>query len=197
MGDDWNDHAEGWDDDPNVKRYAELAFGSLIAHLDIRAPDWAGRRVLDFGCGTGLMAEKVAPHVQEVVAVDTSDRMIAVLTAKAISNVRPLHADILAEGFPGAGDPGAGYDLIYASSVCGFLPDYAAAVAKLAGLLRPGGQFVQWDWQAAEGDEDGLSLTGVTSALRNAGLRDVEVRTDFDFAAEGMSMPVLFGAGRA
>ena len=39
-------------------------------------------RVLDFGCGTGLLTEKIAPLVNEIVAIDSSPKMIEVLRKK-------------------------------------------------------------------------------------------------------------------
>ena len=79
MTDNWNEHASSWDDKPEVKLYADKAFASLVAQTDLRGAGWTSKRVLDFGCGTGLLAQKVAPYVGELIAVDTSEKMIAVL----------------------------------------------------------------------------------------------------------------------
>ena len=157
MTDNWNDHAAGWDHNGDVKLYAVKAFATLDAHVGIRGADWRSKRVLDFGCGTGLLTEKIAPYVKEVIAIDTSDKMIAVLKDKYLGNVRAIHADILVGDVPIAADWLADFDLICASSVCGFLPDYIGAVTTLTGLLKKGGQFVQWDWQASSDEDFGLT----------------------------------------
>jgi len=96
MTDTWNDHADSWDDNSDVKFYADQAFASLVSTIDIRGTGWTSKRVLDFGCGTGLLAQKVAPYVSELIAVDTSERMVAVLENKHIPNVIAVHGDILA-----------------------------------------------------------------------------------------------------
>ena len=194
MSDDWNDYADGWDGNSDVRNYADKAFAALDAFAGITGGGWKDKRVLDFGCGTGLLSGKLAPHVQEVVAVDTSDRMIAVLQDKALPGVRALHADILDSSTREAGDGLTGFDLICASSVCGFLPDYSGAVAELAGLLNRGGLFVQWDWLATDDGGSGLTEQQVGDALRGAGLEPVRVEQAFAMEAGGQRMPVLMGA---
>ncbi len=195
MTDDWNDYADGWDDNDDVRRYASRAFTTLDEHLDIRGKYWRSKRVLDFGCGTGLLAEKIAPFVEEVVAVDTSENMIAVLQEKQLHNVRAVHGDILAGDVSGLENGFSDFDLICASSVCAFLPDYSGAVAVLAGLLNKGGHFVQWDWHASDDDGFGLTPNQMKAALEAATLGSIRVEQIFEFKSEEQVMPVLIGAG--
>ncbi|MCH8334286.1 MAG: class I SAM-dependent methyltransferase [Proteobacteria bacterium] len=37
------------------------------------------------------------------------------------------------------------FDLVVASSVCSFLPDYNSTLRDLSSALKPGGLFVQWE----------------------------------------------------
>ncbi|MGJ5620655.1 class I SAM-dependent DNA methyltransferase [Sulfitobacter sp. MF3-043] len=191
----WNDHAEGWDDNADVQRYSELAFVSLVTEVEIRTTGWKSKRILDFGCGTGLMAERVAPFVREVVAIDTSEKMIAVLDAKGIANVVAMHGNVLDADFQRAHAWQSSFDLIYASSVCGFLSDYEGAVKSLVGLLKPSGTFIQWDWQATDDDDVGMTEMRIRNALTSARLRSVRAKPAFDIEADGMSLPVLLGVG--
>ena len=78
--DSWGEQAPTWDTNPAVVAYADAAFASLGDRIR------PGMRVLDFGCGTGLLTERIAPHVAEVMAVDASPAMIEVLTAKRLPN---------------------------------------------------------------------------------------------------------------
>lgn len=197
MTDTWNEHADGWDNNSDVKFYADQAFASLIATTDICGPGWASKQVLDFGCGTGLLAQKVAPYVGELIAVDTSEKMIAVLENKHIPNVIAVHGDILATDHRCEVDLQSGVDLIYASSVCGFLPDYEGAVLALARLLRPGGRFIQWDWQASDGDDFGLSENRIRNALQTAKFGSIRVEQALSIETDEQTLPVLIGAGGA
>ena len=195
MTDDWNDYADGWDDNSDVRLYATQAFAALDARVDMRGKNWQSSRVLDFGCGTGLLTEKIAPHVMEVVAVDTSDKMIAVLNEKNLRNVRAVHGDVLTGDIRDKGDWFSNFDLICASSVCGFLPDYGGAVTELADLLRKGGLFVQWDWQSSGSDGFGLTKHQIKEALTAAHLSSIRVEQVFEIETDAQTMPVLMGAG--
>ena len=80
----WDDHAADWDDNPAVRAYAEAAFNSLTTLCDERIFDLHSSRAFDFGCGTGLLTEKLASACRQVVAMDTSPKMINVLNLSLI-----------------------------------------------------------------------------------------------------------------
>lgn len=191
----WDEMAAGWDNDPAVLAYANAAWTSLEERVEVSQQ----ARVLDFGCGTGLLTERLAPRVQEVVAVDASSEMIEVLQAKELPNVSAF----VAQWTPGVAlDDSitrAPFELIVCSSVCAFLDDYPGAVTMLAGLLAPGGCFVQWDWELDPADEEpyGLTSAAITEALEGAGLEVVSVGIGFDIPFEEHRMRPLMGIGRA
>ena len=196
---DWDAHAKGWDEDPGARAYAASAFGSLrdVAASHDRSLD--GARVLDFGCGTGLLTEHLVSVAAEVVAVDASAKMIEVLAAKvprlSPGRVQAIHADILGAARPAALD--APFDFVVCSSVCAFLSDYPAAAAQLVQRLHPGGVFVQWDWEFNADDEEpfGLTREAVRTALTAAGLEEIAVGDGFTLDM-GMVMTPLCGNGR-
>ncbi|MEZ5372900.1 MAG: class I SAM-dependent methyltransferase [Microthrixaceae bacterium] len=193
MGNEWDDYAGGWDDDPAARAYATAAHRSLIAALSAHRLRLDGLQVLDFGCGTGLLTERLARDCGSVHAVDTSEAMLGVLNDKIDRNGWPH----VCTGRSLPTDVG-GHDLIVCSSVCSFLDDYPATVAQLVRLLRPGGLFVQWDWER-EGeadDSDGLTRSEISSALTAAGLEAVEVRVGFELPMGEHTMRPLMGTGR-
>lgn len=195
MPETWNDQADSWDGNAVVKLYADRAFASLVAEIDICNASWKSKRVLDFGCGTGLLAEKVAPHVNELIAVDTSEKMIAVLEGKGIPNVTAVHGDILDDGLSFEEVSHSGFDLIYVSSVFSFLPDYENAVVVLTRLLKRGGHFVQWDWERSDQSDVGLSKSQISIALNKAQLSQIRIKPAFAIEANDQNLAVLIGVG--
>lgn len=197
---EWDDYAAGWDSDEHARAYAAAAFDSLQRRLaDPTASehvplDLSAAHVLDFGCGTGLLTERLAHLARSVVAVDTSRAMLDVLDAKIEDHA---WTNVATSGsLPRTPDS---FDVIVCSSVCSFLPDYPATAVTLAALLRPGGLFVQWDWERDDGDEDGhgFSRAEIAETLTAAGLEHVEVATGFRIPAGDDEMAPLMGTARA
>jgi 2-polyprenyl-3-methyl-5-hydroxy-6-metoxy-1,4-benzoquinol methylase len=188
---DWDEFADGWDEAPGTRVYAEGAYRSLLDTLDTRGLMLDGVRVLDFGCGTGLLTEFLVGRVASIAGVDISPRMRDVFASKVRErgweNVT-VHADL----------PDGEFDLIVCSSVLGFLDDYTATVIQLAGLLAPGGVLVHWDWARDEEhpSDGGLTLEEIRSALTEAGLVGVEVGVGFEASVEGTEMRPLMGAAQ-
>jgi 2-polyprenyl-6-hydroxyphenyl methylase/3-demethylubiquinone-9 3-methyltransferase len=98
----------------------------------------AGARVLDVGCGGGLLAEALAAHGARVTAIDLAPAMIEVAqlhateTAVAI-DYRVQSAEALAKQEP------AGFAVITCMEMLEHVPDPAALVHTFAQLLQPGG----------------------------------------------------------
>ncbi len=190
--DSWDSYADGWDQDEGARAYAAAAFASLQAVLASASIELDGAEVVDFGCGTGLLTERLADLGAVVHAVDTSPAMLAVLDAKVAR--RGWSTVTTGEEIPS----GTTNDLIVCSSVCSFLEDYPGTAAELVGLLRVGGLFVQWDWERPEGEAGGHGLTRaeIDGALRAAGLEDIVVDVGFEISMEGQMMRPLIGHGR-
>ncbi len=191
----WDEHAAGWDDNPAVAAYAEAAFADAQR---VVGDALTSARVLDFGCGTGQLTQRVAAVAGEVIGVDTSAAMLAVLDAKSLGNVRTVHTRLTAELLAQDARFSAPFDVVLCSSVLGFVPDHPATVAMLASALAPGGWFVQWDWERNDADDEpmGLTLPSIREALLGAGLEILRVDTAFTIEIEGHSMAPLIGAAR-
>jgi 2-polyprenyl-3-methyl-5-hydroxy-6-metoxy-1,4-benzoquinol methylase len=192
---EWNDAAEGWDDDPAVKTYAAAAFARLKSlSADLGAP-LEGSRVLDFGCGSGLLTERLAPLAASLVALDPADAMLAHVRRKKAAH-RWDHVTLVLGTLEDLAE--RGFDWIVCSSVLAFVDDYQATVAGLAALLSPGGRLVAFDWELNPDDEEpyGLSRSQIDEAYRAAGLVEIVVETGFEAPYEGMTMAPLLGVGR-
>lgn len=98
-------------------------------------------RVLELGCGTGSTALLHAPHVAQIRATDISGKMIEIAKRKAaeqgIENVSFERASV--EEITA---PDGGYDVVLALNLLHLLPDYAAVIARVYGMTKPGGVFI-------------------------------------------------------
>jgi SAM-dependent methyltransferase len=190
-GDEWADYAASWDDDERARRYANLAFDSWNRHVSALTPELASGRVLDFGCGTGLLAERFIPLCGNIVGVDPSPGMILVLKEKIakrdLTNITTLTCQINRETIATQPELADGFDLVVASSVCGFLPDYEATLVDLSALLKPGGVFVQWDWATD------LSAERMGQAFSEAGLATVSTDQAFEIEMDDKNRSVRMG----
>ncbi len=193
----WDERAENWDQDERVRFYADQALATLGEHVDIFDSAWKGKRALDFGCGTGLLTEKLAPLVGDVVALDTSPNMIDVLRQKDLANVTPVCADIDDHAVRSSAARFSDFDLIVASSVCSFLPNYERTIRYLFRTLNSGGKIAQWDWLSSGDDNYGMTPERISNAFRGMDLRSIDVRRVFEIEFEEESMPVLMGVATA
>ncbi|MEH6343562.1 MAG: class I SAM-dependent methyltransferase [Bermanella sp.] len=192
MSDSWDEYAQDWDSNPDAIAYSQLAFNSLSTHFNP-----AGLNVLDFGCGTGLLSEKIAGVANSVVAVDSSAKMIDILKAKKLANVTALACEISAESINGNSILKSGFDLIVASSVCAFIPNFEKTLADLKALLNPGGVFIQWDWKRNDDEPDfGFNDKSITKAYSKAGLSLVLVTTEFSLTSEKGTREVIMGIAK-
>jgi hypothetical protein len=127
------------------------------------------------------------------VALDASEAMIEELDKKMLSNVEPV-VDQLTRGLI-AQHPAFRnqFDLIVASSVCGFLLNFEETASLIYALLDEKGIFVHWDWLAEDANE-GLTQESAHQALHAAGFSDIEISIPFELKTQnGKSAPVLMG----
>jgi len=191
LSNEWDDYAEHWDVDPSVEEYAKNAFLALLDNINID-----GLTVLDFGCGTGALTQLMSPTVKRIVAIDSSSEMIKHLDKKALNNVSSISAylsEALVRSLPELENK---FDLIVASSVCGFLPDYEETLSLLKSLLKAGGMFVQWDWLSNDDSSDmGLSEIRVKQAFVANGFVNTTITDPFIMCSSKGNVPVLMAMG--
>ena len=70
--------AKDWDANDRRTRLASAIGASILEHVQLNEK----MSVLDFGAGTGLIATQIAPRVNRIVALDTSQAMLDKLESK-------------------------------------------------------------------------------------------------------------------
>jgi SAM-dependent methyltransferase len=138
------------------------------AALDVVDRD-AGRRILDFGCGTGRLTDWLRARGAEVLGVDASPEMVEAARTRRPSG----RFEVLESGRIPAED--GAFDTVLSVGVLQYFVMEASQLAtissELARVLAPGGQLVAIE-QVQYGElERGGSLGAYRSGLAAAGLR--------------------------
>jgi 2-polyprenyl-6-hydroxyphenyl methylase/3-demethylubiquinone-9 3-methyltransferase len=107
-----------------------------LAWIDEKA-GLAGKRVLDVGCGGGILAEAMARQGARVKGIDLSERALKVaelhlLESKLDVEYEEIAAEALADREPGA------YDVVTCMELLEHVPDPASTVQACATLAAPG-----------------------------------------------------------
>jgi len=129
--------ARWWDRNSEFRPLHEI--NPLRANwIDERAPV-AGRRVLEVGCGGGILAEALARRGAQVTGIDLGAAPLAVarlhgLESGVAVDYRCIAVEHLAAEMP------ASFDVVTCLEMLEHVPDPAAVVAACARLVKPGGQ---------------------------------------------------------
>ena len=129
----------------------ELAYqapSQLAALLAEHAAQPGGWRVLDLGCGTGLVGAALTGRCSDLVGVDLSAGMLAKAEARGGYH-RLMQGDVLQVM---EAEPAAGFDAVIAADVFIYVGKVDEVVAQAKRLLAPGGllAFTVESMEAAE-----------------------------------------------
>ena len=106
-------------------------------YIDERSPV-AGKRLIDIGCGGGILAEAMALRGANVTGVDMGEAPLSVARIHQLeSGVQVDYRHATAEQMAAA-EP-ASYDIVCCLEMLEHVPDPAAVIAACAELCKPGG----------------------------------------------------------
>ena len=131
--------ARWWDPNGEFRPLHELN-PARLDYIEARA-GLAGRRVLDVGCGGGLLAEGMARRGACVTGIDLSPGALEVARLHALeSGVTVDYRQLAVEELPDS-DHDA-FDLVTCLEMLEHVPDPAQVIQAISGLVRPGGNVV-------------------------------------------------------
>jgi ubiquinone/menaquinone biosynthesis C-methylase UbiE len=102
--------------------------------VEVATPYAQGARVLELGCGTGLILARVAEVAREAVGIDLSEGM----AQRARDRGLDVHIGSVCD-LPFDDDQ---FDLTYSFKVLAHVPDICAALREAARVTRPGGHLL-------------------------------------------------------
>ncbi|MES2561285.1 MAG: bifunctional 2-polyprenyl-6-hydroxyphenol methylase/3-demethylubiquinol 3-O-methyltransferase UbiG, partial [Pseudomonadota bacterium] len=108
-----------------------------LDHIDAIA-GLSGKRVLDVGCGGGILSEAMASRGANVTGIDLADRPLKVARLHMLESGRKVdYLKIAAEDL--AAQRGADFDVVTCMELLEHVPDPAATVRACSSLVKPGG----------------------------------------------------------
>jgi 2-polyprenyl-6-hydroxyphenyl methylase/3-demethylubiquinone-9 3-methyltransferase len=140
--------------DPHeLQKFSELAYRWWDANAEFKPLhdlnpvrlDWidnhahlSGKRVLDIGCGGGILSESMAVRGATVKGIDLSTNALGVADLHSLeSGVEVAYEEIAAEAIA-AREPGT-YDVVTCMEMLEHVPSPAAIVQACSTLVKPGG----------------------------------------------------------
>jgi SAM-dependent methyltransferase len=107
----------------------------LIDDLEVEvASRYLGERVLEAGCGTGLILRRLDPKTEQSVGIDLSAGMLSVARSRGLEVVQ-CPVDTLPF-------PDDCFDTVVSFKVLAHVPDIEGALRELTRVTRPGGHLL-------------------------------------------------------
>lgn len=98
-----------------------------------------GARVLDIGCGGGLLSEALAKEGADVTAIDLAPELVKVARLHGLESGVSVDYRVQAAEDLAAEQPGS-FDVVTCMEMLEHVPDPGAIIAACQRLLKPGGQ---------------------------------------------------------
>lgn len=142
----FDDRADTWDDADKIERAQVLA--AVIASAV--APDQS-TRVFEYGAGTGLVSEQLAPSVGPLTLADPSEGMRRVATSKVNAGALPEGTRVWGLDLAADKVPDDRFDLIVTVMTLHHIAELDRVLAGFATLLDDGGHLCIVDLEKEDG----------------------------------------------
>jgi len=98
----------------------------------------AGKRVLDVGCGGGILSESMARQGASVTGIDLADKPLKVAALHKLESGVAVEYECIGAEDLAAREP-ASFDVVTCMEMLEHVPDPASTVRACAALVKPGG----------------------------------------------------------
>lgn len=204
----FDDRAATWDEDPDKRRQADDVARAVAAAVPPRGRTRGRTRVLEYGAGTGLVAQGLLARLDGLVVTlaDSSSGMRAVLAGKVADGTLPSDARVWELDLEHDDPPAERFDLVVSSMVLHHVRDLARVLDGLAALLDDGGLLCVADLDHEDGSfhehlhdfdgHHGFERADLSAAMGRAGLVDVTVQDCTVIERDGRPYGVFLAVGR-
>jgi 2-polyprenyl-6-hydroxyphenyl methylase/3-demethylubiquinone-9 3-methyltransferase len=125
-----------WDSQGEFKTLHDI--NPLRIEFIQRYADITGKRIVDVGCGGGILTEGLAKHGADVLGIDLSEELIDIadlhgLESGVSAHYQKISAEALAQQQP------EGFDHVTCMEMLEHVPDPGSIISACATLVKPGG----------------------------------------------------------
>lgn len=192
--------AKDWDSKSNRVNIAKTAVENIENIIDIKGLD-----ILDYGCGTGLIAFGLSQNAKNVLGMDSSNGMLDVFNKKAkelgFENAASMKHDANHDELPKCS-----FDLIVTSMTLHHIKDTDAFVKKCKYSLRPGGYLCISDLNEEDGkfhdkgnegvEHFGFSKETIADLYNDNGFELIYLEDIFSVSKPSKEYPVFLAIGK-
>lgn len=134
----FSDLAHRWWDPTSEFRPLHEINPLRLEWINARAP-LAGLKVLDIGCGGGILAEAMARKGAKVTGIDLSEKALKVAELHSLESGIQVSYELISAEEIAAREPGS-YDVVTCMEMLEHVPDPSAIVQACATLVKPSGK---------------------------------------------------------
>lgn len=165
--------AKEWDQGNTRVKNARNIAEKILAKIKLGGTE----HIMDFGAGTGLLSESIAPHIQKLTAVDYSEAMLKEFCKKDWPcETEALNIDLSKATIDHS------FDGIISSMTLHHIADIPGLFKKFNALLKNGGFIALADLEKEDGsfhksnsgvEHFGFDRKYISSSLKNAGFSEI------------------------
>ncbi|MDR3482440.1 MAG: bifunctional 2-polyprenyl-6-hydroxyphenol methylase/3-demethylubiquinol 3-O-methyltransferase UbiG [Burkholderiaceae bacterium] len=133
----FSDLAHRWWDPSSEFRPLHEINPLRLEWINARAP-LRGKKVLDIGCGGGILSESMAQRGADVTGIDLGEKALKVADLHSLETGIAIRYELIAAEALAAREP-ASFDVVTCMEMLEHVPDPAAIVQACATLVKPGG----------------------------------------------------------